>query len=295
MNPLSVTKDNTPPLTAMQRARLDAVATQQRVTDYPYYSSVCFRAAGEEVLDDKGAPIAQAYRFTRGQIRRAFAYARGQDGLIAGFTTGVVPLITDGLMTLAETNLVKPHETIGGQQVQIDGIAIFVKPAMTDGKRFMQPRLLAQIATNVSVQLSLNGDENLFPLGTTQQIPGAGGLVGATGDELAFKELLTGEVGGICDSGPGVYGFAANGWQTRGNYYRLPAGVIWQPGSSADSMLNVIFTNERDFSVVTGGTPDAQQLWCAMEGKACCNPESVGVVLTVQLIAQIVGQRTRTA
>lgn len=294
MNPISVTRTQNQILTQTQAARLDAIEKQQRVTDYPYYSSVCFRAMQEDLLDSKGKKIGGSYRFARGELRRAFAYARGQDGQIAGFTTGVAPAVVDGLMTLAETNLVKAHETIGGQQVQIDGLAIFCKPAMTDGQRFMQARLLAQIATNVSVQLSVNGDENLFPLGTIQQIPGAGGLVGVGLDELAFKELkLDKEL--ICDVGPGTFPFAANGWQTRGNYYRLPSGVIWNPAGNADSMLNVVFTVERNFAVVTGGSPDSVQLWCATEGKDCCEMESVGVVLTVQLIAQIVGQRTRTA
>lgn len=294
MNPISVTRTADQRLTATQAAGLKAVAQQQRVTDYPYYSSVCFRAMQQDDLDPKGKKIGSSYQFARGELRRAFAYARGQDGQIAGFTTGVAPAVVDGLMTLAETNLVKAHETIGGQQVQIDGIAIFVKPAMTDGSRFMQARLLAQIATNVSVQLSVNGDENLFPLGTIQQIPGAGGLVGIGNDDLAFKELKL-DKEAICDVGPGVFPFAANGWQTRGNYYRLPSGVIWNPAGNADSMLNVLFTCERNFGVATGGTPDMEQLWCAAEGKECCEPASCGVILTVQLVAQIVGQRTRTA
>jgi hypothetical protein len=290
MNPISVTRTVDPNLSSNQAAQLQAIAKQQRVTDYPYYSSVCFRVEGEKELDDNGAPAGQIYWFRRGELRRAFAYARGQDGQIAGFN-----VTNDGLMTLAETNLVKPHETIGGQQVQIDGLAIFIKPAMTDGERFMQARLLAQIATNVSIQLSVNGDENMFPVGTLQQVPGAGGLVGIGNDDLAFKPpIQIPDKGDICEVGPGVFPFAANGWQTRGNYYRLPSGVIWNPAGNADSMLNVVFTNERGFALRSGGTPEQEQVWCAQEGK-CCNPETIGVVLTVQLIAQVVGQRTRTA
>jgi len=272
-------------MSATQAAGLKALVQQQRVTDYPYYSSVCFRA--DFVYD---TDIGWHYTFARGQVRRAFAYGRGQDGGIAGFT-----LATDGLMTLCETNLVKPHETLSGQQVQIDGLGIFVKPAMTDGLRFVQARVLAQIATNVSVQFSVNGDENLFPLGTIQQIPAAGGLVGMGNDDLAFipqnytaQDLST----NIGDPFP----FCQNGWQTRGNYYRLPSGVIWNPAGSPDSMLNVIFTNERAFTVYTGGTPEREQLH-QLEGTPDVpfKPVTVGVILTVQLMAQVVGNRTRTA
>jgi hypothetical protein len=268
---------------------LRALSSQQRVTDYPYYSSVCWRAEKEAVLVEQ-VLTGHSYSFARGELRRAFAYGRGQDGGIAGFTTA-----TDGLMTLAETNLVKAHETIGGQTVQIDGLAVFVKPAMTDGAHYMQARLLAMIATNVSIQLSVNGDENLFPVGTAQQIPAAGGIVGTGNDDLSFipttydKAPLTNEIGA-------PFPFCQNGWQTRGNYYRLPSGVIWSPAGNADSMLNVLFTNERSFQVVTGGTPERiQAQGVGGEGTPIFAPTSVGVVLTVQLIAQVVGQRTRTA
>jgi len=127
MDPIRLSRQVSPALNPLQRAGLGALANQQRVTDYPYYSSVCFRAGGIPHLDDQDNPIGTTYSFPV-QIRRAFAYGRGHDGAIAGFNT-----LIDGLMTLAETNLVAAHQTISGQQVQIDGIAIFVKPASTCG------------------------------------------------------------------------------------------------------------------------------------------------------------------
>jgi len=287
MNPTTLRRTVQTPLSATQAAGLAALQNQQRVTDYPYYSSVCFRA--DKVQDFlQAAFIGSHYTFGAGQIRRAFAYGRGQDGVRAGFTTAI-----DGLMTLAETNLVKPHETIGGQQVQIDGIAIFAKPAMTDGLRFIQARLLAQIATNVSIQLSVNGDENLFPLGTLQQLPAAGGLIGTMNDDLSFIPIAVAAATPATNIGD-PHSFGQNGWQTRGNYYRLPAGIVWQP-SGADALLNVVFVNERAFTIYTGGTPEREQAQAVTDEDDEFAPETVGVVLTVQLIAQVVGQRTRTA
>ena len=288
MNPLSLTRTAAQNLNATQAAGLKALQTQERVTDYPYYSSVCWRADKEQDIPD-GTFAGSHYTFARGELRRAFAYGRGQAGILAGFTTAI-----DGLMTLAETNLVKAHETIGGQSVQIDGLAIFAKPAMTDGERFVQARLLTQIATNVSVQLSVNGDENLFPLGTLQQIPAAGGLIGAMNDDLSFIPLLVDKA--TLDTNIGApMPFGQNGWQTRGNYYRLPSGIIWNPAGLADSMLNVVFTNERAFTLYTGGTPEREQAQAVTDEDDEFAPSTVGVVLTVQLIAQVVSQRTRTA
>jgi hypothetical protein len=278
MNPLSLTRSAQTPLTAAQAAGLAAIQGQKRVTDYPYYSSVCFRsliAAGD-----------LTYAFPAGQERRAFAYGKGQSGVAAGFTDAI-----DGPMTLAETNIVEANKTIGGQQVQVDGIAIMVKPAMTDGMRFVQARLLAQITTNVSIKFSINGDENTFPLGTLQQIPAAGGLVGAVNDDLAFIPTLYDKAALATNVGQPMP-FGQNGWQTRGNYYRLPSGVIWSPGGSEDALLNVIFTNERSFTLYTGGTPERSQ---DQHAGTPINPASVGCVLTVQLIAQVVGSRTKTA
>jgi hypothetical protein len=273
-----------------QAAGLAALQNQQRVTDYPYYSSVCFRADGTSVTE-AGATWTQ-YDFAAGQIRRAFAYAKRGPGEVAGFTTA-----NDGLMTLAETNLVEPHKTIGGQQVEIQGIAIGFKPAMTDGHRFVQARVLAQLAANVSVKFSLNGDENLFPLGTLQQVPGAGGLTGVYNDDLAFIPTTWESADVIPVPQPLAENigqpmpFGSNGLPSRGNFYRLPSGVIWQPDGAADSLLNVIFRNERAFNVRTGGTPERHQ----DPRDGAHEPVSVGVVLYVQLIAQVVGRRTKAA
>ena len=276
-------------LNASQAAALKALTTQQEITDYPYYSSVCFRALAS-VDEVEASPIGWSYRFLAGQIRRAFSFGRGDSGVQAGFTDAI-----DGLMTIAETNLVKKSETIGGHQVQIDGLAIYCKPAMTDGERFLQSRLLAQISTNVSVQMSINGDRNLFPLGTIHHMPGAGGVVGPGNDDLSFipavydKAPLAGNIGG-------PFSFAQNGWQTRGNYYRFPNGIIWNPAGKHDSMLNVVFTNERDFRIMTGGTPEREQLFqLAGEVPVPFKPAHCGVVLGVQLIGQVVGPRTRAA
>ncbi len=276
-------------LNPSQAAARNALLNQQSVTDYPYNSSVCFRQTPTDLIVG-AAKVADQYVFAKGDVRRAFAFAVGQSGVIAGFNDAI-----DGMMTLAETNLVKPNETIAGQQVQIDGLAIFCKPAMTDGQRYLQARLLAQIATNVSVKLGVNGDQNTFALGTIQMIPAAGGIVGIGNDDLSFipkafdKQPPNGNVGQD-------YPFCQNGWQTRGNYYRFPAGIIWNPAGERDSLLNVVFTNEREFKVITGGDPDRPQLQDdGAVPPVSFAPAKVGVVLGVQLIGQVVGARTATA
>lgn len=286
MDPVNLSRNQALSMTPSQRNALKALTTQQSVTDYPYYSEVCFRAA---IAQEAMTGLA-SYTFPKGDTRRAFSYGRGQSGVSAGFSDAI-----DGLMTLAETNLIKPNETIGGQQVQIDGIAIQAIPAMGDGKRYGQARLLAQIAKNVSIQMTINAEQNTFPLGVLPMIPGAGGLVGPGNDDLSFipavydKAPLAGNIGD-------PFQFAQNGWQTRGNYYRFPSGIIWNPAGLHDSLLNVLFTNEREFVLYTGGTPERQEPFTVPgEAPTSFAPTSIGVVLLVQLIAQIVGPRTRTA
>jgi hypothetical protein len=244
------------------------------VTSFPYYSTVVFRAAA-------GSATGYGYVFPQGQERKAFAYAEGQEWTIGGATTAL-----DGRATFAETNLTKANETIAGESLEIMGLAIQVQPAVTDGLRFMQARLLAMIATNVSVELSLNGGSNSFKLGTLGQIPSAGGLVGSGLDNLSPEPT----VNAIQERGSERFDFAQNGWQVRSNFYRLPEGLIWRPAGEVDSMLQVIFRNAREFSLFRGGDPENAA--DDSQTPPSVHPEYIAVVLKIHLIGRQLSQRS---
>lgn len=203
------------------------------MTSFPYHSTVVFRS--QAVLSG-GVPT---YPFPLGVERKAFGYASGQEFTTAGADTAI-----DGRATDAETNLTKANETISGESVEISGLAVQVLPGFTDGTRFPNPRLLAQIATNVHMDLSVNGGSNSYKLGTVGMVPGAGGLIGGGNDYLNPQ--------------PQQFGFFQNGWQVRSNFYRLPEGLIWRPSGEADSQLQVIFTTKRAFTLYNGGDFDHQ-------------------------------------
>lgn len=244
------------------------------VTSFPYYSSVVFRAAA-------GTATGYGYAFAQGEERKAFAYAEGAEWTIAGATTAL-----DGRATFSETNLTKANETIAGESLEIMGLAIQVQPAVTDGLRFMQSRLLAMIATNVEVSLSLNGGSNAFKLGTIGQIPSAGGLVGIGLSDVEPEPT----VNALVQAPNHSFGFAQNGWQVRSNFYRLPEGLIWRPAGEVDSMLQVIFRNSRGFTLYKGGDIDNAQNDAV--AAVHVHPSYLACVLKVHLIGRQLSQRS---
>lgn len=231
------------------------------MTSFPYHSTVLFRSQAVLV---GGVPT---YPFPLGVERKAFGYASGQEWTTAGADTAI-----DGRATDAETNLTKPNETISGESLEISGIAVQVLPAVTDGTRFPSPRALAMIATNVALELSVNGGSNSYKLGTVGMIPGAGGLLGSGEDLLNI--------------GPQSFNFFQNGWQVRSNFYRLPEGLIWRPSGEADSQLQVIFRTTRAFQLYYGGDFDHQVV---PEGDY---PAFLACALKVHLIGRQTSQRS---
>jgi len=240
------------------------------VTSFPYYSRVLFRADAEEYTTEDEA-VGQVYDFAAGVKRIAFGYSQGQEWEIAGATTAL-----DGRATFAETNLAKPSETIAGEELEIQGIAIAVEPAITDGEYFTDARLVAMIATNVEISLSVNGGANAAQLGTLLQIAGAGGLSGVGYDSL------------VGNAHHNTFGSISNGWAVRSNFYRLPEGIVWTPSGQADSMLQVIFETSRAFRLYEGG--DRENFPGAQDRTA---PERIAALFKVHLIARARSGRSR--
>lgn len=292
----AITATARPPLDPCQDQALNTLKTQRRLTSWPYYSRVKFFAEREAV--EPGGPY--TYNLAAGTVVRAFAYAVGGAKVIAGFTAG------DGNATIADTNLSVANQTIGGQNVMVHGIALQLMPAslhVAAGDaapgvlRAVDYRFFAALVHSVSVEATLNGDENTYRMGTIPMIPGAGGQVGGAPDQIGLSALA-----GDQESLP----YAANGWQTRSNFFRLPEGLIWRNQSNADSMFNVRFNVTRPLRFFSGGDPEnagfgidvaannnPANVATGTQGKAY--PATLALELGVILIGEVVGPRTRTA
>lgn len=275
----SIAQNQNAQLTATQAAQLSALQNQRRVTAYPYYSTVTWYA--EKVGDPPGP---YSYTIARGEERRAFSYGKGELMVNAG-----APVI---VATPADTNLTQAAETISGENVEIHGMAIQLKQSGLIGQDPLNPQLLALLQTHCSVDLSLNGDQNRFHLGTLGQIPGAGGLTGA-GQDLTGQNALTGAANKM--------EFANNGWSTRSNFFRLPEGLIWRNKGMADSQLALIFRMERSITAYSGGNfsnnsngIDHDTDW-VVPFQGYNYPQWIEVTLLVHLMGRVVGPRTRTA
>jgi hypothetical protein len=291
----SLTYRGTAPLDPCQNQAYDAFKGQKRITSWPYYSRVKFYAD-----KDVEPPGPFTYNLAAGVTVRAFAYAVGDQKLVAGYTNA------DGNATIADTNLSARNQTIGGQNVIVHGIACQLLPSamhLSEGDspphriRPVDYQFFAALCNSVAVEATLNGDENVYRLGTMQMIPGAGGVVGGAPDLVGMRGLA-----GDQESQP----YAANGWQTRSNFFRLPEGLIWRSQSNADSMFNVRFTTTRPIRLFSGGSPennangtdtaasnDPQVVATGTQGYAY--PSELAIEMAVILIGEVIGPRTRTA
>lgn len=287
-----------PDLTADEEACLDALESQKRVTSWPYYSAVKFFAPRVGT-----PPGPYTYALAQGTQVRAFSYAVQQLMTSAGFTAA------DGNASIADTNLTQANQTTGGQNFLIHGLAIQLQGAslhLNDGQsgnrrvRLPDARFTGALFECVSVELSLNGDENRFRLGRIGMVPGAGGLTGDAYDA----------VGGLSFAGQGkTLAYPNNGWATRANYFRINEGLIWRNQSNSDANLNIIFTVNRPFVLSSGGEPEAQGALAggidiaqanAFDSEATAQnaygyPTEVVLELMVFLIGQVIGPRSRSA
>lgn len=170
------------------------------------------------------------YTVANGTEYRAFGYAIGQDmSTVAGFAAGTTA-------TFAETNLQTAGQSVSGDKVIIYGISVLLC-ADSDSQ------LTKLLWRNVSVALSINGDDPTFRLGTPEFIPGAGGLTGFGADGVVTPDLAS--------SINTRNGAMANGLQSSTNFLPFPQPVIWNPAGQTDSSLVVRLRAERDVQYTT--------------------------------------------
>lgn len=280
------------PLTPGQQQALTAVKGQKRITSWPYFSKVKFTAPTADA-----APGPFTYTINRGVEVRAFSYGVQQPMQAGGFTAA------DGNATIADTNLTVANQSTGGQNVLVHGIALQLMPSslhLNDGqpppRRVRRPdyAFAAALWANTSVELSLNGDENRFRLGTPGMVPGAGGLTGA-GPDISGRTSA--------DAGGKSIEYGTNGWPVRSNYFKMPAGLIWRNQGNADSMLNVIFTVTNQINILSGGSNEnnvaviGQDVAPALaQGQLGYNfPTELVCTVMCFLVGEVIGPRTRSA
>lgn len=280
------------PLTPGQRQALAAVKGQQRITSWPYYSKVKFVAP-----TPTAPPGPYTYTIDRGVELRAFSYGVQQPFQAAGFTAA------DGNATISDTNLTVANQTTGGQNVLIHGIALQLMPSslhLDNGQPLPRRVRRADYAfasalwDNVSVELSLNGDENRFRLGTMGMLPGAGGLTGG-GQDLSGRTSA--------DAGQKDIEFPTNGWPVRSNFFRVPEGLIWRNQSNADSMLNIIFTVQNQIDILSGGSDENSIAVTGQDVAANLAQGQLGYIFPTELcvsvmtflVGEVIGPRTRSA
>lgn len=276
-----------PALTREQARCLNTLENQQRVTSWPYFSKVKFRAP-------RAGAAPSTYDIPAQTVVRAFSYGIGESMLAAGWPNA------NDLATFADTNLITRQQTNSGQNVHVYGIACQVLAGVGDLAagdalphrfRLSDGRLLAALWESVSVSIVFNGTEQQYRLGTLGMVPGAGGLNGGAFDNAGLI-ALAGE--------PRCVEFPANGMPARSNFFRVPEGLIWRD-QGADSLLSVEFRVERAIRIPTGGSAEnnvgnvaASNAPAAVatgtEGYAY--PTELCVGLMVHLVGHVEGDRT---
>ena len=265
---------------------VDAIENQQRITSWPYFSTVKFKAIRSGA---SGSFVYTMATQTRGL--RAFGYALGETKEAAGYAA------IDGQATAADTNIITKNQTISGQFVEIKGMAfqwhtcgLNAPSAGLQTLRYLDGNFVSALHRVISCEMGVNGDEQTYKLGTIGMIPGAGGLRGGA-------SLLSGL--GALDANQDTQ-FAANGWETRSNFFRVPEGVLWTTSDKPDGNLNVIFRQQEPLVLPAGGSPENNALATTAAPIASVSrgynyPTELVAELKVFLIGQVIGGRTRTA
>lgn len=239
---------------AQVRAALGAAAAQQRYSTWnKYYSTVRFQFARTGA-----GPF--TWTVAAGTELRAFGYGLGQDMGGVGFPSGTSPA------TLAETNLQQASATLAGEKVRIWGMSCLLT---SDSDAFLAKLLFP----NLSVQLSLNGDQTVFKLGTPEIIPGGGGFNGF-GDSFIQQPPLP-------DTYVSRSGAMSNGLPHAGNFYPFPQPVIWSPQGETDSNLVVKIKAER--AVSTTSTDRAGAAGVAAYTSPAATAGTLGTYVTLKV------------
>lgn len=248
-------------------AKIDADNGGQEVTilTYPYWSTL------------RWSPVVAANVATYDTAeRRAFGYAIGGNGTVAGFAATFA-------ITGAETNLTQPGQTRDGADVYVWGISAHLEPT-SDG------RAAAEIWRNALVALNLGGNTTI-PLGKLAMFPQAGGLAGNTRSAMLLPDIST--TGAGVDGGPGAsYNYATNGVPAAQNYYRLPAPVKWSGvGIGADATFSISVTLQRAATITMVASRAAAAGVAGWTQPTTNNAPPVDV--TFQLVCVSVGRRSR--
>jgi hypothetical protein len=152
---------------------------------------------------------------------------------------------TFGPATEAETNLVTASTTIAGQLVKVGGISVGPSE-VTDVE------VWKQLAANMSVAISMDGDANRYRLGRPTMLPQSGGIQGIGPTLVLAPDLNSSQV---------FSSQFSNGWPTVDNYYPFPEPLIWSPSGETDSNFNVSLFLQRQQVIVetaraaAGGPP----------------------------------------
>lgn len=248
-------------------SRIDADNGGQEVTilTYPYWSMVRWSptiAANVATLDTAE--------------RRAFGYAVGGNGTVAGFASTFA-------ITGAETNLTQPGQTRDGADVYVWGISAHLESNS-------DPRLAQEIWRHGLVSLNLGGNTTI-PLGKLAMFPQAGGLTGIGRSGIILPDIAT--TGQGVDGGPGQsFGFATNGVPAATNYYKLPAPVKWSGvgiGADATFSLSVVLQRAATVTLVASRAAAAGVAGWTQPTTANATPVDV----TFQLVCVSVGRRSR--
>ena len=183
----------------------------------PYYSRCFYEAARVGA-----GPF--TYTIPAGTERRVFGYGKG--GQVAGLRGGLALEATS-----ADTNLTQAGQTLAGQIVLIQGVACLVQP----GSDF---ELARQLLSEMSVNISTNGDTQSLFMGTPLNLPGIGGLFGLGSTGLLEPNLNAGAPSQFAKLG-------SNGQPLSDNFRRVPEGLIWRPAGNSDSNLVIRLRTER--------------------------------------------------
>lgn len=176
-----------------------------------YYSIVRFQAAVSVV----GATT--TLTFVSSELK-PFSYRIGDLLTAAGFDP------TFGNATDAETNLTKAGETLGGEQVRIDGISLMPSNLTDIG-------LWKLLCDNMSVNISMDGAARTYKLGRPTMLPGSGGTFGSGLTSTALPDL---------QSSLGSDSSFSNGWPVIDNFYPLDEPIWWTPSGETDSNFNLV-------------------------------------------------------